>query len=195
MNYHCVRSTKPVTYLPSEFVRDTAYSSLRSEAHLKKFSYPLEFPDPLFHLSLFGTYLFRNASLLHLRIEQFNRYLFVSSDRVDNDAYRGCGIEPEEDDVEDSSDRFVETDHRHYDAFMEGQPPGKTYASRWKGVDAAKRRSHSRLGVAKTQHLEPIGRTRERFYQQRLILCLPWYSETAPCSSRRPAAQSRLLGC
>ena len=82
--------------------------------------------------------------------------------------------------MEDSSDRFVETDHRHYDTFMEGQPPGKTHASRWKGVDATKRRSHSRLGVAKTQHLEPIGRTRERFYQQRLILCLPWYSETAP---------------
>ena len=121
---------------------------------MKKFSYPLEFPDPLFHLSLFGTYLFRNASLLHLRMEQFNRYLLVSSDRIDIDAYRGCGIEPEDDDMEDSSDRFVETDHRHYDAFMEGQPPGKMYASRWKGVDAAKRRSHSRLGVAKTQHTQ-----------------------------------------
>ena len=168
-----------MTYLPSEFVRDKAYSSVRSEGHLKKYSYPLEFPDPLFHLSLLGTYFFRNASLLHLRIEQFNRYLLVS-DRIDNDAYRGCGIEPEEDDVEDSSDRFVETNHRHYDAFMEGQPPGKTYASRWKGVDTAKRRAHSRLGVARTQHLEPIGHTRERFYQQRLVLGLPWFADTAP---------------
>lgn len=180
LNYHCVRSTKPVTYLPSEFVRDTAYSSVRSDGHLKKYSYPLEFPDPLFHLSLLGTYYFRNANLLHLRIEQFNRYLLLS-DKIDNDVYRGCGIEPEEDDdVEDSSDRFVETDHRHYDAFMEGQPPGKTYASRWKGVDTAKRRGHSRLGVAKTQHLEPIGRTRERFYQQKLVLGLPWYADAAP---------------
>jgi hypothetical protein len=159
LNYQCVRSTKPVTYLPSEFVRDTAYSSVRSEAHLQKYPYP-EFPDPLFHLSLLGTYFFRNARLLHLRIEQFNRYLLLTSDKVDNDVYRGCGIEPEEDDVEDSSERFVETDHRHYDAFMEGQPPGKTYASRWKGVDSAKRRAHSRLGVSRTQHLEPIGRTR-----------------------------------
>ena len=50
--------------------------------------------------------------------------------------------------MEDPSDGFVETDHRHYDAWMEGQPPDKTYASRWKGVDAAKKRAHSRLGVA-----------------------------------------------
>ena len=127
-----------MTYLPSEFVRDTAYSSVRSEAHLKKYPYPVDFPDPLFNLSLFGTYVFRNASLLHLRIEQFNRYLLVSSDRSDNDRYIGCGIEPEEDDAEDSPDRFVETDHRHYDAWMEGQPPGKTWASRWKGVDQEK---------------------------------------------------------
>ena len=180
LSYHCVRSTKPVTYLPSEFIRDTAYSSVRSEAHLKKYPYPTDFPDPLFNLSLFGTYVFRNATLLHLRIEQFNRYLLVSSDRIDNDRYIGCGIEPEEGDVEDSPDRLVETDHRHYDAFMGTQPPGKTYASRWKGVDTAKRRAHSRLGVAKTQHLEPIGRTRERFYQQRLVLGLPWYADSAP---------------
>ena len=132
--------------MPYEFVQDTAYSSVRSEGHLKKYSYPLEFPDPLFNLLLLGTYFFRNASSLHLRIKQFNRYLLVS-DRIDNDACRGGGIESEEnDDVEDSPNRLVETDHRHYDAFMEGQPPGKTYASRWKGVDTAKRRGHSRLG-------------------------------------------------
>ena len=181
LNYQCVRSTKPVTYLPSEFIRNTAYSSARSEAHLNKYPYPLDFPDPLFTLSLLGTYFFRNASLLHLRIEQFNRYLLVS-DRIDNDdKYLGCGIEPDEDnDVEDSSNRFVETDHRHYDAFMEGQPPGSMYASRWKGVHTAKRRAHSRLGIAKTQHLEPIGGTRERFYQQKLVLGLPWYADSAP---------------
>ena len=111
MNYHCVRNTKPVTYLPSEFVRDTAYSSVRSEAHLKKYSYPNEFPDPLFHLSLLGTYFFRNASLLHLRIEQYNRYLLVT-DKADDDVYHGCGVEPDDDDAEDTS-RLVETDHRH----------------------------------------------------------------------------------
>ena len=36
------------------------------------------------------------------------------------------------------------------------------------------------MGVAKTQHLEPIGRTRERFYQQKLVLGLPWYADSAP---------------
>ena len=175
LHYHCVRSTKPVTFLPSDFVRQTAYSSVRSEGHLQKF---LEYPDPLFHLSPLGIYYFRNGSLLHLRIEQYNRYLLVT-DRADDDAYRGCGVEPDDDYAEDTS-RFVETDHRHHDAFMEGQPPGKTYAARWKGVASAKRRLHSRLGVSRTQWFEPIGQTRESFYQQKLVLGLPWFADGAP---------------
>ena len=175
LHYHCVRSTKPVTFLPSEFVRGMVYSSIRSEGHLAKFP---EYPDPFFHLSSLGTYYFRNASVPHFRIEQFNQYLLVV-DSADSDAYRGCGVEPDDDDAGDTS-RFVETDHRHDDAFMEDQPEGKTHAVRLKGVASAKRRLHSRLGVAKTQHLEPIGRTRERFYQQRLVLGLAWYEDSSP---------------
>ena len=177
LNFHCVRSTKPVMFPPSEFVRDAAHSPLRSEGHLKKFP---EYPDPKFHLSPLGIYYFRSRALLHLRVEQFNRY-FVAADRADNaDAYCGCGIEsPDDDDPEDVS-RFVEVDHRHYDEFCEIQKPGKTYAARFKGVPSAKRRLHARLGVARTQWFEPIGTTREKFYEQKLALGLPWFADSAP---------------
>ena len=167
-----------MTFLPSEFVRDTAHSSIRSEGHLKKFP---EYPDPKFHLSPLGIYYFRSKSLQHLRVEQFNRYMVVVDRAENDDVYCGCGVEPADDldDAEDTS-RFVESEHRHYDEFCESQPPGKTYASRCKGVPSAKRRLHSRLGVARTQWFEPIGNTRETFYQQKLVLGLPWFADSAP---------------
>ena len=178
LNYHSVRSTKPVTFLPSAFVRDTEYSSRRAESHLARFP---EHPDPLFHLSLLGKYFFRNESLLHLRIEQYNRYLVIA-DKTEGEVSPCGGVShavDDDDDVDESS-RFVETEHRHYDEFMEGQAEGKRYLARWKGVPSAKRRLHSRLGVARTQFFEPIGQTRETFYQQQLVLGLAWLSDSAP---------------
>ena len=63
LNYHCVRSTKPVTLLPDHFVQVAGRSSRRGDWHLSKSP---EYPDPLFNLSLLGKYYFRNESLLHL---------------------------------------------------------------------------------------------------------------------------------
>ena len=102
IGFWCVRSTKPVTFLPSVFVQAAEYSSRRSE-----------YPDPLFYLSLLGKYYFRNKSLLHLRIEQFNRFLVVTEDTADSSTFRCSGIEEAEDDDDavDSS-RFVENEHR-----------------------------------------------------------------------------------
>jgi hypothetical protein len=105
-----------VTFLPSAFVRDAEYSSRRADSHLARFP---EYPDPLFHLSVLGKYFFRNESLLHLRIEQYNRYLVVA-DNIEGDVSRdGGGIGHDEDDAEeDETSRFVEMDHRHYDNWL-----------------------------------------------------------------------------
>jgi len=157
LGYHVVRNTKPVISLSPSFVRDTEYSAARSQAHLAR--YPL-FPDPLFHLGLLGKYYFRGQSLLHLRIEQFNRYLHMDTRDAELTG-ASCVGHDEVDDAEDT--RFVETDHRHFDAFMEGEPPGKTYRARGSGVPSAKRRMHARLGVTRTWNMEPIGKTREVF--------------------------------
>ena len=174
LGYHVVRNTKPVISLSPSFVRDTEYSAARSQAHLAR--YPL-FPDPLFHLGLLGKYYFRSQSLLHLRIEQFNRYLHLDTRDAELTG-ASCVGHDEVDDAEDT--RFVETDHRHFDAFMEGEPPGKTYRARGSGVPSAKRRMHARLGVTRTWNMEPIGKTREVFYEQRLVQGLAWFADSAP---------------
>ena len=165
-------------FLPSAFVRDAEYSSRRADSHLARFP---EYPDPLFHLSVLGKYFFRNESLLHLRIEQYNRYLVVA-DNIEVDVSRdGGGIGHDEDDAEeDETSRFVEVDHRHYDKFMEAQPQGKRYPARWKSLPSTKRRLNSRLGVARAQIFEPIGQSRETFYQQKLVFGLAWFSDSAP---------------
>ena len=175
LGYHVVRNTKPVVSLSPSFIRDTEYSAKRSQAHLAR--YPL-FPDPLYHLGLLGKYYFRHSSLLHLRIEQFNRYLHVHTPDADLPGASCVGHDEVDDDEEDT--RFVETEHRHFDAFMEGEPPGKKYQARGTGVPSAKRRMHARLGVTRTCNLEPIGRTREVFYEQRLVQGLAWFADSAP---------------
>ena len=62
------------------------------------------------------------------------------------------------DDV-DEEDRFVEVHHRHFDAFMEQEPPGKRYPPRMRGAYSTKRRAHSKLAVSRYANPEPIGQT------------------------------------
>ena len=76
--------------------------------------------------------------------------------------------------------RFHDRDHRHYDEFMESQPVGTTYPGRFKGVSSARRRKHSQLCASRYASIEPIGESRERHYQQRLLLGLPWFAPACP---------------
>ena len=177
LGYHSVRSTKKVVFLSSLFIKDNEHANRRTDQHLIRNP---DYPDPLFYLSYLGKYFFRNASLLHLRVEQFVRYLFII-DRADADE-SGAGATTDEDFDEENADetRFVESTHRHFDAFMEQEPPGKRYLSRVRGLPSAKRREHSKLAVSRYWQPEPIGQTREAYYQQRLLLALPWYCDSAP---------------
>ena len=79
LGYHPVRSTKPVVFLSSMFIKDNEHSNKRSDQHLAKCP---DYPDPVFYLSHLGKYFFRNESLLHLRVEQFTRYLTISTRRT-----------------------------------------------------------------------------------------------------------------
>ena len=55
----------------------------------------------------------------------------------------------------------------------EAIPPGTLYASAY-GVSGARRRRNARLAVSRPPFLEPMGGKREEFYEQRLLLGLPW---------------------
>ena len=63
---------------------------------------------------------------------------------------------------------------------MESQPVGKRYTARCPGVPSAKRRMYSRMACSRVPSLEPIGESREMFYQQKLLLGLAWFTDVAP---------------
>ena len=110
LGYHPVRSTKPVVFLSSMFIKDNEHSNKRSDQHLVKCP---DYPDPVFYLSHLGKYFFRNDSLLHLRVEQFTRYLLIS-DKADTDETSAGTTADDDYDEEDADDvRFVESTHRH----------------------------------------------------------------------------------
>ena len=165
MNYHVVRSTRPVQFIPGEFLPAAALRSRREDGHLQKFP---SFPDPECYLSYFQRYLFRPPELLHLRVEQLNRY-FAATD--------GRAAATLEDTLSDDEPPPPEEAHRHYDEVAEGIAPGTVFESAFQGVSGWRRRQSERLGVGRTAQMEPVGERREPFFEQRLALTFPWRCE------------------
>lgn len=171
LNFHVVRNTRPVQFTPTAFVPERGSKTPRDPSHLEKHSL---YPDPHYYLSHTGKYFFRHVALRHLRVEQFNRYFALSDE--------GPSAAPPtlEDTCADEDDVIpTEPHHRHYDATAESVPPGATFASA-KSVTGARRRRQARLAVSRTPFIEPIGTKREAFYEQKLLLGLPWHCPERP---------------
>ena len=117
---------------------------------------------------------FRSAKLRHLRVEQVNRYFTPTTEEKEAPTL--------EDTMEEEDDDCIEPEahHRHYDAEAEAIPAGTTFPSTAKHVEGARRRQQARLGVSRTPFIEPIGASREGFYEARLLTVLPWYCEEKP---------------
>jgi len=92
--------------------------------------------------------------------------------------------ETNEDTMEtDDEEAFgIERTHRHYDDFCERTPVGTKFASAEKGLETLSRRAQSRLAVSRRPYLEPIGVRREEYYEQRIMVSLPWYAPHKPVS-------------
>ena len=171
LNFHVVRNTRPVQFTPTAFVPEKGSKTQRDPSHIEK--HPC-YPDPAYYLAHTGKYFFRHADLRRLRVEQFNRY-FVLSDEGSNAAAPTL-----EDTCADEEDAVPsETHHRHYDEAAEHVPSGKTFASAT-SVTGARRRQQARLGISRTPFIEPIGTKREAFYEQKLLLGLPWHCPVRP---------------
>ena len=169
LNFHVVRSTRPVQFVPANFLPGAEYRHRREEGHLAK--YP-GYPDKEFYLSFYQKYLFRPAELLHLRVEQLNRYFAATE---------GGAAATLEDTLSDDEDPPPpEEGHRHYDEEAESLAAGSVCQSRFQGVGGWRRRQSERLGVARTPFFEMLGEKREPFYEQRLALALPWHCPEGP---------------
>ena len=172
LNFHVVRSTKPLQYTAGEFVPPRGSRTPRDAKH--KQMHP-QYPDTRFYLSHFGKYLFRNESLRHLRVEQFNRFFAFAGD---SEVAVGPTLE---DTLADEDDEVPPVpEHRHYDAFAQEVGPGIIFSSTISGVPGVRRRKPARLAVTRNPFLEPIGARREAFYEQRLLLGLAWYCPEPP---------------
>ncbi len=171
LEFRVVRSTRSVVWTPARMVEDQDRTLMRSADHLEK--HP-EYADPVYYLTYQAKYLFRNHALRHLRVEQFNRYCYVCGDEGKNAATL------EEIDQEEYGFRIANRDHRNYDAFMEGVPPGTLFRSAFAGAPNCRRRHDARLGVSRLPQLECAGGEREAFYEQRLWVGLPFHCETKP---------------
>jgi len=170
LGYKVVRSTRPVVYTPTKFAPPREMSTPRQPGHL---THCPDYPNPNFYLSDTQKYFFRHSALRHLRIEQFNRY-FLTARRS------GWLSETMEDLAGDEDDHVkVETAHRHYDPWAETVPAGSTYASA-RQVEGVRKRKQARLAVSRLPFIEPIGTSREDFYEGKLLLALPWYCASGP---------------
>ena len=74
----------------------------------------------------------------------------------------------------------VDTAHRNYDELMEATPQGAHFLANFKHVPGVRRRRQSNLGVSRVPFIEPIGNSREGFFEAKLVLGFPWYCPTLP---------------
>jgi hypothetical protein len=181
LKFHVVRTTRPVRFLPNAFIPGRDARTSRDPSHV--LSYP-EYPDREWYLNFTQKYFFRHPYLRHLRLEQFNRYLSLTSEVA--------GPLTLEDTIGEDDAVPPDTSHRHYDEIMEAVEAGSTFPSA-KHVNGARRRKQGRLGIGRVPFIEPFGEKRESFYEQRLILSLPWYCPTPPAYAADGSAEWRFV--
>ena len=175
LRFHVVRSTRPCLFIPACFLGQTEYRVRRDPSHVKEH---LSYPDPEYYLNFTQKYFLRNEALRHLRVEQFNRYLCMSG-QSDNDPSTSMTAEDTiEERAEDAED--VDENHKNFDEFMESVAPSTHFLPIAKDIPGCKRRSQLRLGVSRVPTIEPIGASREMFYEAKLLLALPWFCPEVP---------------
>ena len=179
LGFHVVRSTRPGVWTPGEFIPERSSRTPRTEWHI---THHPEYPDPLFYLNHTGKYFFRNEALRSLRLEQYNRYWAT----VDEGGYGGATLE----DTCCEEGILPEPDHKDYDDFSESVPEGQRFRSSMKHVEGLRRRHQSRLAFSRVAPIEPFCASREQFYEQRLLLVLPWFCEAPPVTRLAPDGQS-----
>ena len=106
---------------------------------------------------------------------QFNRYMSMAGE---GEAAAPGTLEDTIDSDEEPAP--IDTSHRNYDEVMEDTAPGAHFLACSKHVPGCKRRVQTRLGCSRVPFIEPIGSSREDFYEAKLVLGLPWYCPEKP---------------
>ena len=157
MNFHVVRSTKPCQKTQVTFIGNDEFRVERDLKHIQKYK---EYPDNKHFISYTQKFMFRNASLRHLRIEQFTRYFYMAGEQE-------FAIYTKENTVEsqEAAEQNEDGTHRNYDKFASQLPENSHFLAAFKSVPGCKRRHPHRLGVSRIPFIECIGPQRESFYE------------------------------
>jgi len=111
-------------------------------------------------------------------VEQFNRYFSPVFGGGASDVAAAATGEDTRD--ADETDPLADTTHRHYDARAQDIAVGTRLGGTIQEATTMARRKNSELAVSRTPVLEPLGEQREHFYEQRLLLGLPWHCTAYP---------------
>ena len=179
LGFQVEKSTRSTIFLWPQFVVQEKSRVARTPEHLDKA--PL-YPDIKYYLNQVQLYFFRHRDLRHLRLGQYFRYFSHRKESIDSEP------KPHADQVAASQDRetIVEPEywHRHYDTDAQSIAPGETFHCSGFPVSrqcsSAHRRGNLDFCVPRSGFLEPMGAGREAFYEQRLLLGLPWFCNASP---------------
>ena len=108
-------------------------------------------------------------------MEQFNRYCYMAGE---GDTAAAGNMEDTL--ASDEEPAPPDLSHRNYDELMEETPPGAHFLASFTHVPGCKRRVQTRLGCSRVPFIEPMGATREDFYESKLVLGLPWFCPVKP---------------
>ena len=161
-----------------QFTVDAKTRTERSPDHLKNGQYP----DAQYYLNEVQQYMFRNEQLRHLRPAQFFRYFYHYTDGSTSKSKK---VPTDENTLNEADEGAIEDDacHRNYDLVSSRVGVGelvKCATGLRVQVPRAKRRHNRDFCVVRSSFLEPCGKDRDAFYEQRLLLGLPWHCRKKP---------------
>ena len=131
--------------------------------------------------------------LHHLRVEQFNHYFSpVFGSGAGDVATAATGEDTRE---ADETNPLAIITHRHYDARAETIAVSTRLNGTIQEATRMSRRKNSELAVSRTPVLEPLGEQREHFYEQRLLLGLPWHCTGYPLRHTGAASPCATAAC
>ncbi len=181
---HVVRSTVHTQFLWTQFTVDPKNRIQRTPEHAEKVR---AYPDPEYYLNELQYYFFRSAQLKELRPGQFFRYY---THRDDENARKSPAVRTDENTLQvDDSDVIPDNvSHQNFHEESSALPAGTTLACR-NGIgvkcSSARRRHNRDLCVVRVPPLEPCGCSRESYYEQKLLLGLPWHCYKKPAKVSR----------
>ena len=179
LGFHVVRSTVSTRYLWPQSTVDAAARIERAQEHTCKVQ---KYPDAQYYMNEVRRYMFRNADLRHLKATQVFRYVSHEENEVSKKA---PAMRTDEDTSAEEDEGAITDDQCHWTFDLQCSRVGaglevKCAKDLKVEIPSAKIRHNRDLCVVRSAFLEQCGKDRDAFYEQKLLLRLPWHCYRKP---------------